>query len=569
MYVLQGDAPGAREEGTYIRKSIKYVIHSSYVPAIKHALETNLGVSPFTLFSGEVVTSQQVHSVYLDNHDLSQYHERVSRVDRAKLVRVRWYGDSLARSLVFVERKKHRDEEAKEMGKQSSKKRAELPLARVEPYLRGDWTYEGESVPSFLKKTQQLVVERGLRPLVHIEYTRTSYQNEQNPNLRITLDENLHCYRERGAWSEVVAQDGRPSGQPATMGCAVMEVKITKAPGTKVKEYYPEWLLEQLESDHVIKLKISKYNYACIHLLPSACYITPHWLDDLRAFMDTAATHETVIPILPPPQTYTQQVRGAEAKGKTRESKTYSAGTSTMSLSDVYDTRTELGSGSTLVNESGRQIPAMDFVTNTKTNGGKDKKSKWNVPVWMGNFLAKDGNDGGSKNKIGGNSIHSIVGRFTPERQQGENHTPVKIPTNRPLLRKRGVDAKALLANERNFFHWIRIAVFMAAFGLGLVVLNGEGTLVKVTAITVAIDAILIYSTFQYHARGWELSRNCNDPAVGIFYSKYGPTCVALGMLVFFTSYTIVLWVVGLGNHAMAAATVVPPTANPVFVSGP
>jgi SPX domain protein involved in polyphosphate accumulation len=46
-----------------------------------------------------------LHTSYHNHSQLYMYHSRVLKEEGAKLIRIRWYGSSLKKSAIFVERK--------------------------------------------------------------------------------------------------------------------------------------------------------------------------------------------------------------------------------------------------------------------------------------------------------------------------------------------------------------------------------------------------------------------------------------------------------------------------------
>jgi SPX domain protein involved in polyphosphate accumulation len=57
-----------------------------------------------------VKDSSKINSIYFDNDELKCYHNRIRRIEGAKLFRFRWYGDQNDQNhIIFPERKTHHE----------------------------------------------------------------------------------------------------------------------------------------------------------------------------------------------------------------------------------------------------------------------------------------------------------------------------------------------------------------------------------------------------------------------------------------------------------------------------
>jgi uncharacterized membrane protein YidH (DUF202 family) len=61
-------------------------------------------------------------------------------------------------------------------------------------------------------------------------------------------------------------------------------------------------------------------------------------------------------------------------------------------------------------------------------------------------------------------------------------------------------DPKAFMANERTFYHWIRFALSLAIFSIGLSDKNSPGLNTKLIAVLVATDLMIIYAVCIYRS---------------------------------------------------------------------
>ena len=132
------------------RKSLKFWVPSDkIIPVICHILPH----LPIYIWDEDINEHiyQKVSSVYLDNHELDMYHNRINKIEGNQLVRIRWYGDQM--DSVFMERKEHHEDWT---GKKSVKARFELSSRNILSYLRNDINLEGE----LQNQIQQTITEK-------------------------------------------------------------------------------------------------------------------------------------------------------------------------------------------------------------------------------------------------------------------------------------------------------------------------------------------------------------------------------------------------------------------------
>jgi SPX domain protein involved in polyphosphate accumulation len=97
---------------SFLRSTTKYWVKTEDVSRVKYAILRHLPVFLQKTSTGES-DSQMTNSVYLDNDQLELYHGRLDKSPGAIALRLRWYGAGDP-SLVFVERKTHREKWAGE-----------------------------------------------------------------------------------------------------------------------------------------------------------------------------------------------------------------------------------------------------------------------------------------------------------------------------------------------------------------------------------------------------------------------------------------------------------------------
>ncbi|KNC83469.1 hypothetical protein SARC_04278 [Sphaeroforma arctica JP610] len=252
--------PPPQGDQEFVRKSIKYVLPNDAVDSFIQLIEPTLPVSPFTLPSGEVVTSQVNNSSYFDDEYLNQYKERVVKNENAELYRVRWYGDSFEPvENLFIERKRHHN--YKRTGKYSNKKRLDLPKEEMSRFLLG--TPVELLNPSKAKLAEEIqTVMMHNKPKIRTQYLRTSFMSQDIKDLRVTLDRDIKMFAEPQSWTEIARLNGRARGECDMMPFAIVEVKVALVQGGRPQ--CPEWLEVALLSSGARNIKLSKYGYGCM-----------------------------------------------------------------------------------------------------------------------------------------------------------------------------------------------------------------------------------------------------------------------------------------------------------------
>jgi len=147
-----------------------------------------------------------IFSVYFDNDECNQYHNRLFKEEGATLIRIRWYG-TFGKS-VFVEQKTHHEQW---VDQPSVKERFQLDSDLVKAYLEGTFKYE-ELIPRLKKKgtpetqiasnwalaneVQHNVLSKKLHPVIRTVYLRTAFQLTSSNQVRISLDTELQFIKE-------------------------------------------------------------------------------------------------------------------------------------------------------------------------------------------------------------------------------------------------------------------------------------------------------------------------------------------------------------------------------------
>lgn len=101
-----------------------------------------LTLEAFSKAKDALEESQLLSSIYFDSTDVQCYVERIHRMERARLVRFRWYGDNNGEpdKDIFVERKVHHEVWSVD---QSAKERAVIQQKDIWNYMKGTFDVDG------------------------------------------------------------------------------------------------------------------------------------------------------------------------------------------------------------------------------------------------------------------------------------------------------------------------------------------------------------------------------------------------------------------------------------------
>jgi len=156
-------------------------------------------------------------------------------------LRVRCYGTASAEDKVFVELKKKYDEVV-------YKRRVSMCEQQAEKYLAGKCGAPKEN--QIVSEIDYFVSEyEGLAPAAYVAYEREAYFSKDDPNLRITFDDNIVWRADELSLTKGVY--GNSLLQP---GQSLMELKVSSA--------MPLWLTHKLSELKIYKTSFSKYGNA-------------------------------------------------------------------------------------------------------------------------------------------------------------------------------------------------------------------------------------------------------------------------------------------------------------------
>ena len=249
------------------RKSIKYwVKKENTIPLILKIIKH----LPIFVWDEEIndYIYQKIQSVYFDNEECSIFHDRVDKLNESKLIRLRWYQDSL--DTIFVERKVHYDDWTM---KESSKDRFRIENYNVMSYLKGDIEINDE----LANEVQNLILSKNLYPKIRTSYKRIAFQLPHNNDIRISLDIDLRMIREKVSHLQWHTDDDDILNDDLYLfPHQILEIKLV---GKNIEDP-PEWIVDLLQSNLVIDQPLfSKFIQASYIFFSHKCHKKPIWFE--------------------------------------------------------------------------------------------------------------------------------------------------------------------------------------------------------------------------------------------------------------------------------------------------
>ena len=214
---------------TFKRYEKKYLLSRGQYEKLFSALEEH--IVPDRYFRSVVC------SLYYDTEDYALIRHSIEAPVYKEKLRVRSYGVPGAEDEVFIELKK-------KFKGMVYKRRIAMSARAAVAYLAGE-----APPPECSQMTREIdwfLHENAVRPRAYIACDRTAWVAKDDPELRITFDENLR-WREHDL-DLTLGSDGECLTEP---GCVLMEIKI---PGTA-----PLWLAHMLSELELFPTGFSKY----------------------------------------------------------------------------------------------------------------------------------------------------------------------------------------------------------------------------------------------------------------------------------------------------------------------
>lgn len=279
-----------RDCDQFVRTNYKFLVRTEDVVDVMCSIMPHLPLYVFKK-NGEVFSP--IHSIYLDSEDLDLYHAKVSKVEGARLLRLRWY-DSDDEKL-FVETKVSKNRIAQTPG---YKTRAALDRSLLNDLLHGRpgvtpdvfdkaQPKERELLTRFREEVQALKAQ----PVLRTTCRRVCFQLPNDASLRVTIDLDVEALLEGGAagnngnghdswqWNAKVPPFLQSPGEALHFPMAIVEVKLES---DDLFAQMPTWLDQIVRQQYEMReVDVSKYTLATATLLQDRIRMLPEWFQDL------------------------------------------------------------------------------------------------------------------------------------------------------------------------------------------------------------------------------------------------------------------------------------------------
>ena len=216
---------------TFKRREVKYLLTKEQKDSFMRAIRDNIQSDKF----GEYT----ICNIYYDTPDNRLIRRSMEKPVYKEKMRLRSYGKAEEQTNVFVELKK------KYKGI-VYKRRISMPLNEADKYIAGKSNRDGqieEEINYFMKMYEDI------SPAMYISYDRIAYFVTEDPELRITFDDNI-LWRDQDVslsadiYGNAILDEGQ----------YIMEIKCAEA--------MPLWLVKALAENKIYKTSFSKYGKA-------------------------------------------------------------------------------------------------------------------------------------------------------------------------------------------------------------------------------------------------------------------------------------------------------------------
>jgi SPX domain protein involved in polyphosphate accumulation len=225
------------------RREFKYIIDEPTAVAIRQFIKRYL--VPDEYARPELQGAYWIHSLYLDNHQLSLANATLNGLKNRFKLRVRFYDETPTHPVFFEIKSRVNDVILKE--------RAAVHRACVPRLLKSGWPersdlvkYDAKNFTS-LQRFCSLRTKLGASGQTIVSYQREAYVAEEDDNVRLTFDRSLLASPFRG---ELRVQPLDFHFQPQIDG-VVLEMKFT--------DRYPHWMRDLTWSFNLNRGAMAKY----------------------------------------------------------------------------------------------------------------------------------------------------------------------------------------------------------------------------------------------------------------------------------------------------------------------
>eukprot|EP00002_Diphylleia_rotans_P018411 TRINITY_DN3566_c0_g1_i1.p1 TRINITY_DN3566_c0_g1~~TRINITY_DN3566_c0_g1_i1.p1 ORF type:complete len:683 (+),score=176.17 TRINITY_DN3566_c0_g1_i1:51-2099(+) len=473
---------------SFVRRTRKFWVRLEDVTPLKVMILKSLPI-----LHGDDPNSdlEMVSSVYFDNAAMELYSSRLGRQDGSNIIRARWYGLGEP-SKVFVEKKTLK---MPITGSYNEKKRFSIDESKLVSFLCGTLSLNDEApklrqagmpeaeIVEMLKlshEIQRTVEMKQLVPTLRTVFTRTAFQHQHSPELRITLDVGIFCMLERariGEWKRDTTSTPIPENQVSHFPFAVLEIKTQYELGQAA----PAWVQDLMANAVLIPADhFSKYLFGCATLLPNQITTQPGWMAKLESHLPKPTHAQDANPSHPEQHSEHLQHRASnQREGRSME-------------------------------VAGRQA-AMRSSRKDKSDTDSDHEPSRSPP----------------------RSRSPTRTEMYFETQYEPRCCPSFGPKKRAVKYPMRVEPKTYFANERTYLAWVKMSLTLCIFAMGFIGLTNKRGVVVGSCILLAAGVLFsVYAYYTFFRRAVQMRAREHGP----YDDKFGP-----GMLVFVLNVAMIL----------------------------
>ncbi|OKL55620.1 Vacuolar transporter chaperone 4 [Talaromyces atroroseus] len=555
---VKGDSSAGGGQQNFIRQTTKYWVHPDNITELKLIVLKHLPVLVFNPSKEFEEKDSAITSIYYDNPDTWElYKGRLQKTEGAEAIRLRWYG-GMDVDQIFVERKTHREDWT---GEKSVKARFPMKEKYVNSYLSGDMTVGSvfEKMRKDGKKSEQQIadwealakevqyraVTRNLQPVCRTFYHRTAFQLPGDARVRISLDTELSMIREDNLDGRRRAGDNwrrmdigidwpfrqLPPEDIERFPYAVLEVKLQ----TQAGQEPPQWIRD-LTASHLVEAvpKFSKFIHGCATLFPDKINLLPFWFPQMDVDIRKPVTHD--------------DDDETDDEVEQRGDNTATDGTQIANPA-IYERRlTEATRNELDVEErvgvdflaGDEDYPLYDSDDESDFDDALEEARRVGGPYYyrmlLSSYLQRTGHITWEVLKAitprpratqipeaGSNGITVLgTGKRTVKRFTAPKGKRIHVPIR--------VEPKVYFAAERTFLSWLEFSILIGSIAATLLNFGSDYvTFASAWIFTTIAIMCLLYSVMLYVWRVDKIRKRRDVKR--IYYEKWGPTMLCLGLL--------------------------------------
>lgn len=220
------------DQNIFKRYEIKYLLTRDQFEELKEIMKDKTEEDEYG--------KSTICSLYYDTPDYRLIRKSIEKPIYKEKLRVRSYGVADSNSKVYVELKKKYDGVV-------YKRRVQMQECEMESFLLSHKKMKDTQIEREI--TYCLKYYQNLHPVCLLSYSRIAYYGKENPDLRITFDDEI-LWRDY----DLDLKSGIYGEELLPENVVLMEIKV--------KAVIPMWLIEFLSKNHIYKTSFSKYGTA-------------------------------------------------------------------------------------------------------------------------------------------------------------------------------------------------------------------------------------------------------------------------------------------------------------------